>query len=186
MTTSPPLPAFDAVIIANPNSASAASASALAANRRLPILYVDQNAVPAATLSAISALNVNRAIIVGSTGVVSAAVATTLSGAPNNLTVTRLGGADQYATSSAVVGESIARGLPRNIVYAADGNEPMHAALLGAAVGRVGGLLVLSQAGAVGPAGATVTNPPHNLGPYVDKILTSDLTGTAVVGNDPA
>ncbi len=187
-TTSPPLPAFDAVIIANPNSASAASASALAANRRLPILYVDQNAVPAATTAAIAALNITRAIIVGSTGVVSAGVATTLSTAApagSGLTVTRLSGADQFGTSSAVVGESIARGLPRNVVYVADGNEPMHAALLGSTVGRVGGLLVLAPGGASGAAGSTLTNAPHNLGPFIDRISTSDLTGTAVVANDP-
>jgi hypothetical protein len=187
-TTNPPLPAFDAVIIANPNSASAASASALAANRRLPILYVDQNSVPAATTAAIDALDVTRAIIVGSTGVVSAAVATTLSSAApagSGLTVTRLSGVDQFATSAAVVGESIARGLPRNIVYVANGNEPMHAALLGAAVGRVGGLLIMTPDGSAGTAAATLSNAPLNLAPFIDQIRTSDLTGTAVVANDP-
>ena len=71
----PPLPAFDAVIITNPNSASAASASALAANRRLPILFTEQNSIPTATRDALAALNITKTIIVGSTGLVSDAVA---------------------------------------------------------------------------------------------------------------
>jgi len=59
---------------------------------------------------------------------------------------TRLGGADQYATSRAVVVESKARGLPENVVYFADGAKPMDAALLGNVVGRVTGMLVLAPA----------------------------------------
>ncbi|HVE46718.1 MAG TPA: cell wall-binding repeat-containing protein [Acidimicrobiales bacterium] len=182
-TATPPLPAFDAVIIANPNSASAASASALAANRRLPILYVDQNAVPAATTAAIDALDVTRAIIVGSEGVVSAGVATTLS-AGGGPSVSRLAGADQFATSSKVVIESINRGLPTNLVYVADGNEPMHAALLGASVARVGGLLVLSPSGSAALVESSLGNT-YGLCGKVDRLLTSDLTGAATVANDP-
>ena len=188
-----PLPAFDAVIIANPNSASAAAASVLASNRRLPILYVDTNAVPTATSDVIKAMNVNRAIIVGSTGVVSAAVATTLSTSTTatptpglGLTVTRLAGADQYATSDAVVGESLARGLPRNIVFVADGDEPMHGALLGPFVGRIGGLLTLTPGGTAAEAEAKLAAAPFNLRPFIDRIRTTDLTGTATVGLDPA
>jgi len=175
----PPLPAYDAVIIANPNSASASSASALAANRRLPILYVDQNSVPAITSSTISALGVTKSIIVGSTNVISAGV---MAAMPNP---TRLAGADQFGTSNAVVAESLSRGLPRNIAYVADGNEPMHAALLGGAVGRMGGLLVLAPGGTAANAEATLTAPPLNLRPHIDRIVTSDLSGTAVVANDP-
>jgi len=93
----PPLPAYDAVIIANPNDASATAASALAANRRLPILFVDQNAVPAITSSTISSLGVTKSIIVGSTDVVSSGVQSAL---PNATRLTgsgsgyRLTGAD--------------------------------------------------------------------------------------------
>ncbi len=177
-TTTPPLPAFDAVIIVNPNSASAASASALAASRRLPILYVDQNSVPAVTSSAIAALSVTQKIIIGSTGVVSAGVEATL-----GFGVTRVGGGDQFNTSRAVMVESISRGLPKNIVYVADGSEPMHGALLGAMVGRMGGLLTLVQGGTAAAAESSVN--ALGLCPVVDKIVTSDLTGTAVTANDP-
>ncbi len=173
----PPLPAFDAVVIANPNSASAASASALAANRRLPVLYVDLDSVPAATTAAIASLGITKSLVVGSTGVVSHAVQLAL---PN---ATRLGGGDQYATSNSVVQESVARGLPKNVVYVADGSKPMQAALMGAAVGRLGGLLTLAPGGTA--AAGEVTVNALGLRPVVDKLVTSTLTGAPTVGLDP-
>ncbi len=174
---SPPLPAFDAVVIANPNSASAASASALAANRRLPVLYVDQDSIPVATSSALVRLGITKSLIVGSTGVVSHAVQQALPGA------TRLGGGDQFATSNSVVQESVARGLPKNVVYVADGNKPMQAALMGAAVGRMGGLLVLSPGGTATAAEAVVGS--LGLRPVVDRLVTSNLADVPIVAPDP-
>ena len=174
---SPPLPAYDAVIIANPNSASAASAAALAANRRLPVLYVDTDSIPAATSAALSALSITKTLVIGSTGVISHAVQVAL---PN---ATRLGGGDQYAVSNSVVGESLARGLPRNIVYVADGNEPMQGALMGAAVARLGGLLTLAPGGTAAAAEATVN--ALGLRPSVDRLVTANLTGVPTVGFDP-
>jgi hypothetical protein len=173
---SPPLPAYDAVVIANPNSASAASASALAANR-LPVLFVDTDSIPAATSAALASLSITKTLVVGSTGVISHAVQTAL---PN---ATRLGGGDQYAVSNSVVVESLARGLPRNVVYVADGNEPMQAALMGAAVGRLGGLLTLAPGGAAAAAEATVN--ALGLRPAVDRLVTANLTGVPTVGLDP-
>ncbi|MBW3650779.1 MAG: hypothetical protein KY458_09460 [Actinobacteria bacterium] len=170
------LPAFDAAVIANPHSASAASASALAANRRLPVLYVDQNSIPAATSEALQFLGITKTLVIGSTTVISSGVESQL---PNP---TRLSGGDQFATSDAVLGESVARGLPKNMVYVADGNEPMHGALLGAAVGRIGGLLTLQPGGSAAAAQSDVDN--KGLSPHVDRIVTSDLTGTATVDGD--
>ena len=133
-------PAFDAAVIANPASPDATAASALAAARRLPILYVSQNSIPAATTAALNSLNINKTLVIGGPGSVSDAVVGQLP------SPSRLGGADQYATSKAVVAESMARGLPSNVAYVADGTRPMDAALLGATVGRTTGLLLLSQA----------------------------------------
>src|SRR5205085_952092 len=59
---------------------------------------------------------------------------------------TRLGGADIYGTSQAVVTESKARGLPSNIVYVADGSQPLDAALLGGVVARATGMFLLAPA----------------------------------------
>ncbi|MDP9441414.1 MAG: cell wall-binding repeat-containing protein [Actinomycetota bacterium] len=176
-TSDPPLAAFDGAIIANPNSASAASASALAANRRLPILFVDRDSVPAATAEALRARNITKTLVVGSTGVISSGVESQL---PNP---TRLGGGDQFATSNSVLAESVARGLPRNMVYVADGNEPMQGALLGATVARMGGLLTLTPGGDAGAAESNVN--AFGLRPHVDRIVASNLTATAAVGPDP-
>jgi hypothetical protein len=58
----------------------------------------------------------------------------------------RLGGDTQYDTSKAVVAESKERGLPSNVVYAADGEQPMDSALLGGVVARATGMLILAPA----------------------------------------
>lgn len=132
-------PAFDAAVLANPASPDASAAAGLAAERRLPFLYVDQGSIPPATQEALTSLGINKTLVIGGTQSVSDAVMGQLP-SPK-----RLGGADQYATSQAVVAESKERGVPDNIAYVADGDSPMDAALAGAAVGRLGGLLLLSR-----------------------------------------
>jgi len=133
-------PAFDAAVIANPASPDAAAAAGLAAARRLPILYVGAGSIPAETASALSSLKITKTLVIGGSDTVSAAV---LSQLPSP---TRLGGADQYETSRAVVAESKARGLPSNAVYVADGAQPMDAVLLGGAAARGTGILMLVPA----------------------------------------
>jgi hypothetical protein len=147
-------PAFDAAVIAKPGSPEASAASGLAAARRLPILYVNSGSIPPATASALSSLNISKTLVIGGPQSVSAAV---LSQLP---TASRLGGANQYATSRAVVAESRARGLPSNIVYVANGTRPMDAALLGAAVGRLTGIMALSSA----PLSATAPTTAYSFG----------------------
>jgi len=142
-------PAFDAAVIANPASPDAVAAAGLAAARRLPILYVNAGSVPAATSAALTSMNINRTLVIGDAADVSDAVMASLPG-----TATRLGGADQYATSKAVAAESVARGLPSNVVYVAAGERPIDAALTGAAVGRTTGIMVLSPGSATAPAAA--------------------------------
>jgi len=144
-------PAFDAAVIANPRSPEAAAASALAAARRLPILYVGAGSIPAATAAALTSLNITKTLVIGGPQSVSDAVLRQLPSA------TRLGGANQYATSRAVVAESRTRGLPSNVVYVADGTRPMDAALLGPVVGRATGMMVLSRAPLYGTASSTAS-----------------------------
>ena len=133
-------PAFNAVIVANPNSPDASAAAGLAAARRLPFLFVNQNSVPGDTQGALAPLDIDKALVVGGTQWVSDAVASQFPAAE------RLGGANQYATSQAVVAESLERGLPDNIAYVADGARPIDGALLGSTVGRVNGLQMLARA----------------------------------------
>lgn len=134
------VPAFDAAVIANPAGPDAAAAVGLAATRRLPILYVGANSIPAATSAALTSLNIDKTLVIGGSGQIGEAVKAALPGAK------RLGGSDQYDTSRAVADESIARGVPANIVYVADGSKPIDAALLGAVVGRKNGIMLLAPA----------------------------------------
>ena len=135
-------PAFDAVVIANPTSADSVAVAGLASARRLPVLYTNAagDDIPASTTGALTALDINRTLVVGGPGSVSPGA---MAGLPN---ATRHGGANVYETSKAIVDESIARGLPANVVYVADGAKPMDAALLGGVVGRATGVMALAPA----------------------------------------
>lgn len=132
-------------VIVNPKTPEAAAAAGLASALRLPILFVDERtSAPPPTTTAISALGIKKALIVGGTQSVPAGVQTQLSTILGAANVSRLAGADQYKTSEAVLAEARLRGLPVNVVYVADGSRPVDAAALGAAVGRLNGLMLLT------------------------------------------
>ena len=132
------VPAVDAAVIVNPASKEAAAVAGLAAHRRLPVLFTERDSVPSATRSALAALNVTTTLVVGGPGLVSDAVAASLPGAR------RLGGDGPAAVSEAVAAESVARGLPANIVFVADADQPLDGALVGAALARTGGVQLLA------------------------------------------
>ena len=164
------VPAFDAVVVVNPASRSAGAAAGLAANRRLPILFAgDGPGVPQGTTDALRALNITTTLVVGGTDDVPGAFLTVLPGAK------RLGGGDPYAVSQSVVTESVARGLPTNMVYVADGQQPFDAALLGSAVGRAGGLLLLAPG--ADPVAAEQALGTLGLRAGVDRLVTARSTG---------
>jgi len=160
-------PAFNAVALVNPDSPDASAVSALASARRLPVLFANVASIPQATKDALTALNIDTALVIGGPGVISDAAVAEL---PSTVTTRkRLGGTDQYGTSRAVVAESIDRGLPDNIAYVADGANRIDGALLGSTVGRVTGLLMLSPA----PLGVTapVTAAANNLSARLDRLI---------------
>ncbi|HET7486639.1 MAG TPA: cell wall-binding repeat-containing protein [Acidimicrobiales bacterium] len=131
-------PAFDAVVVVNPGTPEAFAAAGMAASLRLPILFTERDAVPAATSGALAALNITTTLVVGGPGAVSDAVLGSLPGAK------RLGGADPVAVSRSVVAESVARRLQTNIVHVVDAAQPMDAGLSAAALARTGGLQLLA------------------------------------------
>lgn len=131
-------PAFDAAIIANPANPDAVTAAALAADRRLPILYVNSNSIPAETSAALRTLNINRTLVVGGAHVIGPGVTSQLP------TPKQVGGSNLYTTSRAVVGQSLQRGVPDNIIYVTNGRNLIDTALLGATLGRTGAMLLLS------------------------------------------
>ncbi|MDQ3629669.1 MAG: glycoside hydrolase [Actinomycetota bacterium] len=164
------VPAFDAAVIANPAGPDAAAVAGLAAARRLPILYVGTDSIPPETQAALRSLNIDKTLVVGGPSSVSGTVLGQLPSA------TRLGGADQYATSKAVVAESGARGLPGNVVYVADGSKPMDAALLGGVAARATGMLVLAPA----PLSTTAAGQASEFG--LNGISRSFLLGPPAPG----
>lgn len=142
-----PLPTDTAVIV-DPDTPEAVSASALAAGLRFPVLFVDnkRKTIPGPTNAALTSLGVKEAIIIGGQQAVNEDVAIELKSKVQ--TTKRLDGGNQYETSARVVTESKVRGLPTNVAYVADGNtdgnKPIDAAVLGAEVGRLSGLMLLS------------------------------------------
>lgn len=127
-------PAFSDVVVVNDQEDGSEVVANLAAARHLPVLFVGRE-VPEATTAALDALDINRTLVVGDSDRISDAVAQKLP------SPTRLSGGTPEEISQAVTAESAARGLPTNLVYITDSAMPLHAALVGAAVGRMGGLL---------------------------------------------
>jgi putative cell wall binding repeat protein len=157
--------AFSAVVIVDPRSADAAAVAGLAAALRFPILFTARDGLPAVTSEALGSLKIGKTLVVGGIETVSAAVQAALPGGE------RLGGRDAEATSRAVEAEGVARGLPGNILFVADKDHPVDAALLGATAARVGGLLQLRPGGKASAGGLT----------GVDRVyITSDANHTEV------
>jgi putative cell wall-binding protein len=202
-----PNPTSPEAIIVNPGisparpeaAATAASASALAAALRIPILFVDDrqataptnpalgSAIPAPTEAALASLGIKNVLIAGGTNIVNQQVEDRLKNPTTNpaptrglgLAVRRLGGADQYATSEALLAEARTRGMATNVVYVADGNRAIDAATLGAAVGRLNGLMLLSPSADTTLAKARLAALGYD-GP-ADRLVAAVGTG----GTDP-
>lgn len=132
-------PAFDGAVIVDPRSRGAVTASVLAANRRLPVLHASGDTVPPATAAALRDLAIPATLVVGDDDVISDAA---LADLPRPK---RLGGDSVAETSEAVLRESRRRGLPSNVVFAAQDSRRMQAAVMGSAVGRLGAMLLLTE-----------------------------------------
>jgi putative cell wall-binding protein len=76
-----------------------------------PILLVKQNSIPALVATELDRLNPGRIVVLGGPAIVSDAVKTAL-GAYTSGTVTRIFGADRYATAAMVSAATFAPGVP--------------------------------------------------------------------------
>jgi hypothetical protein len=123
------------------------------------VLFVNRDGVPAPTAEAITSLAIQNVWVVGGTDAVGESV------------LGRLPGAKRLATPAAVADEIKARGLPVNVVFVADESRPVDAAVAGAAVARLGGLLVLTPGG--DPAAAEERIQQMGLSDQVDQIVVS-------------
>ena len=93
-----------AVVIASGSAyADALAASGLAGLLEAPVLLTRQASLPAEVAAEVRRLGATRAVIVGGPAAVGAGVAATLDALPG-VSVTRIAGADRYATAAAVAG----------------------------------------------------------------------------------
>ncbi|MDQ4036034.1 MAG: cell wall-binding repeat-containing protein [Chloroflexota bacterium] len=105
-----------------------------------PILLVKPNEVPAETAAELSRLRAGRIVVLGASGVVSNAVASALARYATSGSVTRLSGADRYATAVAISTGTFASG---STVFVATGVTFPDALGGGPVAGRLPGPLLL-------------------------------------------
>jgi hypothetical protein len=127
--------------------------SDLAANQQEPILLVTRDSLPLATRAALQSMGVTQATIIGGTASVSDLVAGEISSM--GITVTRVAGADRYATSADVASLESQAGLSPSRPWLAVGNNWPDALAAGPAAAHDGADLVL-----VG--GASLANSPSS------------------------
>lgn len=88
--------------LASGNSfADALSISSYAANQGIPLLLTDQKTLPDITLQTLKNLGVSSVTLIGGEGVIAPSVQSALEA--NHITVSRLSGADRYATNLSVL-----------------------------------------------------------------------------------
>jgi putative cell wall-binding protein len=98
--------------------ADALSGAPAAAQQGGPLLLVPGTSIPSVVATELARLQPGRIVVLGGTSVVSAGVASALD-AYTTGTVTRLAGADRYATSAAISTATYAPGVP--VAYIATG-----------------------------------------------------------------
>lgn len=114
------------------------SAAALGAKLQAPLLLTDTKSVPTVTIAEIKRLKPSKIVIIGGSGVVTAAVATQLS--KYGAEVSRVSGADRYATSVAIARSGWTKSSE---VFIATGTGYADALSAGAAAGQLGIPVVL-------------------------------------------
>jgi putative cell wall-binding protein len=138
----------DSVFIASASSfADGVAVSSLAAHTQSPILLVQKDAVPQATLNELAFLEPTTVQIIGGTGVISAAVEQQLEAA-TGLPIDRLDGSDRYATSRAIGEAAQEAGLDPLRLWVATGSNWPDALATGPAAAAAGGVLLLASSDA--------------------------------------
>jgi len=133
------------------NFPDALAGAAVAGFQDGPVLLVSTNAIPTVTAIELARLKPMRIVILGGSGVVSDAVASTL-GAYTPGTVTRLAGRDRYATAAAISAATFAPGVP--VVYVATGLDFPDALAGSAVAGSQGAPVLLVSTNAIPAATA--------------------------------
>jgi putative cell wall-binding protein len=129
-----------AYVAAGDSYGDATSGAALAGRDRAPVLVTTKGSLPTATKAELKRLRPRRIVVLGGTGSVSAAVATALKPYATSRSVTRLGGADRYASSAVVAAQY--KSTPR--AYVTTGKIIQHAYAAAAFAGKRGWPVLLT------------------------------------------
>lgn len=124
------------------NYPDALAGGAAAAKSGGPVVLVAATSVPSASGAELDRLNPGRIVVLGGTTAVSDSVLTSLQQYTAG-TVTRLSGADRFATAAAVSAATFGQGVP--IAYLATGSNFPDALSGGAAAGAQGGPVLLTS-----------------------------------------
>jgi putative cell wall-binding protein/peptidoglycan/xylan/chitin deacetylase (PgdA/CDA1 family) len=128
-------------VVVGTNFPDAMAASPAAARADAPVLLTKTSSVPGATLDALADLAPSQIFVVGGTAVISESVEAKLSGYGS---VTRLAGADRYATAAAVSQNEFADGA--DTVFVATGLSYFDSLVSGSAAAHAGAPLLLTRA----------------------------------------
>jgi putative cell wall-binding protein len=115
-----------------------------------PILLVTRTQIPSATRAELTRLRPGRIVVLGGSGVISDSVASALAAFQAGGGVTRIGGADRFATAAAVSGATFNPGLAT--AYVATGLTFPDALVGGAAAARAGSPVLLTRPGGLPPS----------------------------------
>ena len=154
-----------------------------------PILLVTRTQIPSATRAELTRLRPARIIVLGGSGVVSDSVASALAAFHAGGGVSRIGGADRYATAAAVSRATFSPGLAT--VYVATGLAFPDALVGGAAAARAGSPVLLTRPGGLpasteaelkrlAPARIVVLGGPNAVGQGVVAQLRTLATSGSV------
>ena len=131
-----------AIIATGRDFPDALCAAGLAGAYKAPVLLTDTNSLPDSVRTKLRDLDTREAIIVGGTGVVSASVASELTGM--GIDVTRISGSDRYVTSRAVADHLAEMGYSE-YCYVARGDDYPDALALAPLAAQLAGPVLLTR-----------------------------------------
>lgn len=141
--------AFIGTGLAFPDALAAAPVATFAGD---PLYLAPRGTLPASIIAAMKADNVQRVVILGGTGAVSAASEQALNAAFGAANVDRRGGADRYATAVAVADFGVSAGLDWSTPAIATGENFPDALAGGVMQGHAGSVLLLTRTATLSPA----------------------------------
>ena len=128
-----------------------------------PILLVTGTSIPSATATELARLKPGKIVVLGGTSAISSAVATSLRPYATSASVTRLAGADRYATSLAISKATTGNDAPRTVYVATGASFADGLSATPVAARANGPLLIVPRGSLTAPVAAELLrlNPPR-------------------------